>query len=258
MTFCSTRNGTMSIFTVPFDPVTGRAGAPVQVTEGGLGGHYQPTISGDGRQITYFGRTDANEDIFRVTIGPDLKPLGPPVRLTTHPASDHSPFISPDGEHIAFRSMRSGNEQLWLMRSDGTNLRQLTTSGSFGHFTPWYDAISVVTRTRDVRDEIPEVRSFTARVFTDGREREILGVHGGGHITLSPGREWLVDNNHETIHRARLRQREREEIDLYGSPVGEELDYTVWMPSGRWILFDRNSARGGDIFRIEGLTRHGN
>ncbi|HEU5305233.1 MAG TPA: hypothetical protein VFU40_11355 [Gemmatimonadales bacterium] len=30
------------------------------------------------------------------------------------------------------------------------------------------------------------------------------------------------------------------------------IDYPVWSPDGRWVLFDRTSPRSGDIWMLEG------
>jgi Tol biopolymer transport system component/DNA-binding winged helix-turn-helix (wHTH) protein len=39
---------------------------------------------------------------------------------------DHSPQYAPDGQRIVFASNRSGNEELWVCASDGSNARQVT------------------------------------------------------------------------------------------------------------------------------------
>ena len=46
--------------------------------------------------------------------------------LTTGLAFDSQPVYSPDGEHIAFISDRSGHENVWVMRADGTAARELS------------------------------------------------------------------------------------------------------------------------------------
>jgi hypothetical protein len=49
------------------------------------------------------------------------------VRLTADPAMDLQPIWMPDGQHLVFVSARGGVRQLYMMRSDGSELRQLTT-----------------------------------------------------------------------------------------------------------------------------------
>lgn len=46
--------------------------------------------------------------------------------LTRGPGFDSQPAVSADGRHIAFVSDRSGAENLWVMRIDGSQARQLT------------------------------------------------------------------------------------------------------------------------------------
>jgi Tol biopolymer transport system component len=31
------------------------------------------------------------------------------------------------------------------------------------------------------------------------------------------------------------------------------IDYPVWSPDGRWLLFDRVAPQGGDVWLLEGL-----
>ena len=49
-----------------------------------------------------------------------------PERLTTHPAFDYDPAVSPSGRYLAFTSLRSGNEDIWLLDLKSRRLSQLT------------------------------------------------------------------------------------------------------------------------------------
>jgi TolB protein len=51
------------------------------------------------------------------------------VQLTHDGGRNDFPAWSPDGRHLVFQSTRAGSEQLWTMLSDGSNPKQLTTSG---------------------------------------------------------------------------------------------------------------------------------
>ena len=54
--------------------------------------------------------------------------------LTSGMAYDSQPTYSPDGQSIAFISDRSGQDNLWLVDTDGTNLRQLSHSKGKSEF----------------------------------------------------------------------------------------------------------------------------
>ncbi len=60
-----------------------------------------------------------NQDIYLLTAGKLL-------RLTSDPANDEWPVISPDGTKMVFQSNRSGNYNLYLLDLKTNQLRQLT------------------------------------------------------------------------------------------------------------------------------------
>ncbi len=66
------------------------------------------------------------------------------VQLTTDKADDAYPAWSPDGSKIAFTSYRSGNADIWIMNSDGSNQKQLTTNKSNDIYSRWVNTTSVV------------------------------------------------------------------------------------------------------------------
>lgn len=52
------------------------------------------------------------------------------VQLTHDAGRNDFPCWSPDGRHIVFQSHRTGSDQIWSMLADGTNVKQLTFTGS--------------------------------------------------------------------------------------------------------------------------------
>ncbi|MFH1681531.1 MAG: peptidase S41, partial [Candidatus Eisenbacteria bacterium] len=69
-----------------------------------------PALSPDGEWIAFAWRGD----IWKVPAGG-----GEAIRLTVHPAGDHSPSWSPDGLRIAFVSERSGDYDVFVMSAGG-------------------------------------------------------------------------------------------------------------------------------------------
>ncbi len=51
------------------------------------------------------------------------------VQLTHEAGRNDFPSWSPDSRHIVFQSNRTGTDQIWTMLADGSNQKQLTTSG---------------------------------------------------------------------------------------------------------------------------------
>ena len=47
-------------------------------------------------------------------------------KLTDHPSIDTSPSYSPDGKYITFNSDRSGYQQIYVMRSDGSKVKRIS------------------------------------------------------------------------------------------------------------------------------------
>ncbi|WP_299309948.1 amidohydrolase family protein [uncultured Croceicoccus sp.] len=86
----------------------------------------QPALSPDGRTIVFA----MLGDIYT------LPSTGGTARaITRGMAMDTQPVFSPDGRWIAFLSDRSGPENLWIMRTDGSEARQVSFHGGDPVFT---------------------------------------------------------------------------------------------------------------------------
>jgi Tol biopolymer transport system component len=245
--FTSDRGGQMNLYVASFDPEKRLAGNAVQITSG-PGGDYQANWSPRGNQIAFFSRRSGNEDIWLVNLSPDGTPAGPPRQLTTDRAADINPVFSPDGSKIAFMSDRSGKNLPYVMNADGTGQRAIATLSTGGHYLRWLDANTVI---------FPLGGGFYMKGFLDGKDPQAVspvrtGINSS-HLTLSPDHRFFADNNHVSLQLWDS-QTGHAQPDLFTFPdknVG--VDYTVWSPDGRFILFDRNNPQGGDIYEIRGL-----
>jgi hypothetical protein len=71
-------------------------------------------------KVVFASDRSGNWDIWMMHLdGTDLE------QLTTDPANDDLPQISPDGKKIVFCSDRTGTSQVWIMNSDGSDQHQL-------------------------------------------------------------------------------------------------------------------------------------
>ena len=111
---------TAPIQTVPFDPVSGTiTAAPVTVV-GGTRFLSWVAPSPDGQWLAYYSIGNQMDLLISRSDGSGER------ELTHDTAIDRYPSWSPDGRQIALLSNRSGQNQIWSIRPDGSDLRQLT------------------------------------------------------------------------------------------------------------------------------------
>ena len=134
------------------------------------------------------------------------------------------------------------------MNADGSQDRQVTRVGVRGHFVRWNKTGDALV-FRAVTSNGWKVAQAS---ITDGAVTDLPNINGGGHLSFNPTYTALLD---VTAHKT-----------LWVSPVGTggspesvfefpdadvRIDYPVWSPDGKWILFDRFRPEGGDIWMIE-------
>jgi len=123
--FSSDRGGSLNIWRVPIDESTGRVrGKPEAVTTpAAMSGDIR--VSRDGRHLIYVSG-DHRGNIVKVGFDPARERLvGSPVPITEGSKQFISPDVSPDGHWVTFWS-GEGEESIFVSRTDGSDLRQLT------------------------------------------------------------------------------------------------------------------------------------
>ncbi|MCG3138450.1 MAG: Protein TolB [Phycisphaerae bacterium] len=97
------------------------------------GSDFDPAIARNGRQLIFSSTRHAlTPDVYIKDVD------GVAVtQLTTDPASDIQPCLSPDGRRFAFASDRSGNWDIWIMNIDGQQPIQVTTSEAHEVHPTW-------------------------------------------------------------------------------------------------------------------------
>lgn len=156
-------------------------------------------VSPDGREIAF----SLLGDLYRLPITG-----GAAQRITSGPAWDVQPRWSPDGKELAFTSDRAGGNNLWRVRSDGSNPEQVTNEDfrllNNPAWTP--DGQFIIGRKH----------------FTSGRS---LGAGELWMYHVSGGKDGL-----------QLTEKKNEQQDL-GEPVVS--------PDGRYIYYSEDVSGGG-------------
>ncbi|MCS6805532.1 MAG: hypothetical protein RMM98_12315 [Acidobacteriota bacterium] len=93
-----------------------------------------PAWSPNGQYIAFCWKPERSPrfDIFVMDIT-----SGEIVQLTSNAGNNERPSWSPDGRYLAFQSDRTGRFEIYTMRIDGTNQRQLTTQGAISPI--WFE-----------------------------------------------------------------------------------------------------------------------
>jgi serine/threonine-protein kinase len=87
--------------------------------------YYFPSISPDGTKVALMVTTGGNDDIWILDLVHKNRTL-----LTFSEATDSFPLWAPDGERIAFMSLRNGEPSIYWKKADGTGTHELLAEGS--------------------------------------------------------------------------------------------------------------------------------
>ena len=135
--FGSNRGGSMNLWRVEVDEASGKVlGTPEALTAGGAGMRGPMSLSADGRRFAYTDRTDTS-NIERIRFDREKEAAaGPPEPVTRGTLHVGEVDLSPDGEWLAFTS-GGKQEDLYVIRTDGTTRRQLTDDAAKDRGPRW-------------------------------------------------------------------------------------------------------------------------
>jgi eukaryotic-like serine/threonine-protein kinase len=134
--FASDRGGRMNLWRLAIDEKSGKvSGQPEPVTTPSpYSGHV--ALSADGRRLAYvqWAKSDRLE---KIAFDPVTeKVLGQPAAITQGSRSAFFPDASPDGQWLTFCSFERP-EDIFVMRTDGSSLRNLTDDDFVDRFPRW-------------------------------------------------------------------------------------------------------------------------
>ncbi len=143
----------------------------------------QPNLSPDGKTLLFV----RGGDIWRVSASG-----GQADRLTSHPATESQPMVSPNGKHIAFVSNRTGSQQVYVMPAAGGEAQQLTFHSEGYSLQDWYpDGKSLLVLAS--RDHHWRSSSRFFRISSRKRSAEQLLFNGyGAEGKISPDGKTLL------------------------------------------------------------------
>jgi Tol biopolymer transport system component len=123
--FSSDRGGSMNLWRVPIEEISGKLLGPLEpiMTPSANSGFM--SLSRDGKRLAYVQQT-RNFNVYTVAFDPSREAVvGQPVPITQGSRGMVEPDPSPDDQWLTLRS-QGKQEDVFVSRTDGTGLRQLT------------------------------------------------------------------------------------------------------------------------------------
>jgi Tol biopolymer transport system component len=199
-------------------------------------------VPGTEGTIVFDSNRDGNTEIY--SMNPDGSVQ---TRLTTNPANDSQPAVSPEGNRIAFSSTRDGNFEIYVMALDGSGQTRLTNNAAVDFNPTWSpngDQIAFQTN-RDGNNEIYKMNA-------DGS--------GQTNLTNNPSSDarpgWSPDGTKIVFVSQRDGNAEIYSMNPDGSGQTRLTNnaavdaHPAWLSDGARIAWVRPGGGASDIFRM--------
>ena len=245
--FVSDRGGSMNLWRIAVDEASGRAhGEPEPVTTpAAFVAH--PSLSADGRRIA-FSSVLMRQNIQIASFDLATFTVAGEAWLTTGSRQWSSPDLSPDGAWAVFYSRDLPEGDLYVVRADGTGLRQVTGDPAVDRLPRWApDGERIAYSSNRTGD----LQIWTVRA--DGSENR--AISRGGIVTWAPDGSSLVvtsvmqpDNSAAGCVIDLARQDERRELPE-PEPRLRPFVPNSWSPDGRRLA-------GMISFSDQGVVTH--
>ncbi|HXB59268.1 MAG TPA: S9 family peptidase [Candidatus Acidoferrales bacterium] len=229
------------------------------------------SVSPNGKQVLFVaGEVDTTNNEFKFRIYAANADGTGRIELTSPEKSPPEPQWSPDGSFIAFRSGRSGKDNLWLASPDGGTVRQLTEVETGINDFKWSpDGKSIAfTALDDQKPEGKSAKNNEPRVMDEGTKMTCLYVAGmdsdpegkyrvrklaGGNFSVSsfdwsPNHQNIVFEHESTPGPDAWRSAKISVVQVNSGVVrgfahsGAAEYNPLWSPDGKWIAFIKTES----------------
>ena len=199
------------------------------------------TVASGANRLAYQTASVHDANLWRYPTSPSREA---PVQLIASAAFEGDASYSPDGSRIAFCSGRSGQGQIWISNSDGSNPRQLTSFGpgqgvtGSPNWSPDGRQIAFDTRFRGSPSTIMVIAS------EGGEPRRLTGPGPTEHLpTWSHDGRWIYFSSERT-----------ERLEIWKAPAtgGEPVRVTssggfeaFASPDGQYLYYTKGPETAG-------------
>jgi Tol biopolymer transport system component len=154
---------------------------------------------------------------------------------------DRFPALSPDGDWIAFSSNRDGPYHIWVVRTDGTGLRRVTSGRGNDNWPAWF-----ADGSRLVFESSRERNLELFSVAVDGTDLRRLTDHPGSdsHPAVSPVNSRIAfDSNRapDGLAKIHLLQADGTGLELFTRNAHSN-SQSAWSNDGRRIAYRQRKS----------------